>query len=313
MSSDPDSEGEVAKDVAIISFERKMETAEDVKQGIESEYETVDVVEYHSDVFEENWRDYDAFIGLMASGIAVRKIAPLLESKWDDPGIVVTDEELTWAIPITGGHHGANQVAKDLEKLGAVPTMTTASEVAGKQSVESKAKALDAHVVNGDSTVKTNLAVLNDELDAVERLEGPRAVLVGDDVTVLKRNKDENEGVVVGVGAVSDVETDDVKDAVETALGEIGRDVEDIEFIATATKKEDEEGILEAARQLDVGVVTFDKETLQSHVGPSDSRAEDLVGWPGVAESSALAGSRQRQLVLEKNAYHKAVTVAVAE
>lgn len=33
---------------------------------------------------------------------------------------MVVDEALTWAIPITGGHHGANQVAGDLSKLGAV-------------------------------------------------------------------------------------------------------------------------------------------------------------------------------------------------
>lgn len=45
--------------------------------------------------------------------------------------------------------------------------MTTASEAAGKQGVESKAKALDIHVVNGDSTVATNLAVLNDDLGPV--------------------------------------------------------------------------------------------------------------------------------------------------
>ncbi|MFC6989040.1 hypothetical protein ACFQJD_10565 [Haloplanus sp. GCM10025708] len=93
----------------------------------------------------------------MASGIAMRKTAPLLDDKWEDPAVVVVDEELTWAIPLTGGHHGANQVAYDLSKLGAVPAMTTASEAAGKQGVESRAKALDTHVVNGDSTVATNL------------------------------------------------------------------------------------------------------------------------------------------------------------
>ncbi len=152
-------------------------------------------------MFEEHWGEYDCFVGLMASGIAMRKTAGLLDDKWEDPAVVVVDEELTWAIPLTGGHHGANQVAYDLSKLGAVPAMTTASEAAGKQGVESKAKALDAHVVNGDSTVATNLAVLDDELGPIERLDGPKAVLVDDDVTVLKRNKD--DGIVLGCGSVA--------------------------------------------------------------------------------------------------------------
>jgi cobalt-precorrin 5A hydrolase len=215
----PDSDGEVAEQIAIISFERKLETAHEIRDGIGDGYETVDIVEYHGDVFAEHWGEYDCFVGLMASGIAMRKTAPLLDDKWDDPAIVVIDEALTWAIPITGGHHGANQVANDLATLGAVPAMTTASEAAGKQGVESKAKALDTHVVNGDSTVATNLAVLNEELGPVARLDGPRAVLVGDDVTVLKRNAD--DGVVLGTGTVSGVRREQVLDAWERALADL--------------------------------------------------------------------------------------------
>src|SRR5699024_2622101 len=172
--------------------------------------------------------------GLMASGIAMRKTAPLLDSKWDDPAIVVVDEKLTWAIPITGGHHGANQVAYDLSTLGAIPAMTTASEAAGKQGVESKAKALDTHVVNGDSTVATNLAVLNDELGPVARLDGPRAVLAGNNVTVLKRNSD--DGVVLGTGTVSGVRKQQVLDAWDAALADLGLNVADVEFVATGTR-----------------------------------------------------------------------------
>ena len=164
--STPDSDGEVAEEIAVVSFERKLPVARDIEDELADDYDTIDIVEYHGDVFAEHWGEYDCFVGLMAAGIAMRKTAGLLDDKWDDPAVVVVDEELTWAIPLTGGHHGANQVANDLSKTGAVPAMTTASEAAGKQGIESKAKALDAHVVNGDSTVATNLAVLNDEIDA---------------------------------------------------------------------------------------------------------------------------------------------------
>ncbi|PSP57957.1 cobalt-precorrin 5A hydrolase [Halobacteriales archaeon QH_7_66_36] len=307
--STPDSDGEVAEEIAIISFGRKLDTARDIEAGIGDGYETVDIIEYHGDVFTEHWGEYDCFVGLMASGIAMRKTAPLLDDKWDDPAIVVVDEELTWAIPITGGHHGANQVANDLAGMGAVPAMTTASEAAGKQGVESKAKALDTHVVNGDSTVATNLAVLDDELGPVARLDGPRAVLVGDDVTVLKRNSD--DGVVLGTGTVSGVDTEQVLDAWERALADLDYDLADVEFVATGTRKEGEEGLYEAARQIDAGVALFEKETLEEFEGPTPSRSKELIGWPGIAEASAIAGGRDHDLLREKERFDDAVTVAV--
>jgi len=306
--STADSDGEVAEDIAIVSFERKLPVAEEIKAELEDDYESIEILEYHGEVFEDHWGEYDCFVGLMASGIAMRKTAGLLDDKWEDPAVVVIDEELTWAIPLTGGHHGANQVAYDLSKLGAVPAMTTASEAAGKQGVESKAKALDAHVVNGDSTVATNLAVLNDDLDVVERLDGPRAVLVGDDVTVLKRN---DEGVVLGTGTVSGVRTEQVLDAWEAALSDLGLDFSDVEFVATATRKEGEDGLYEAAQEIGAGVVLFEKETLLEHEGPTPSRAKELIGWPGIAEASAIAGGREHELLREKERFDDAVTVAV--
>ena len=312
----PDSDGEVAEEIAIISFERKLPVARDIQAELADEYEDIDVIEYHGDVFTEHWGEYDCFVGLMASGIAMRKTAHLLDDKWDDPAIVVIDEELTWAIPITGGHHGANQVADDLASMGAVPAMTTASEAADKQGVEKQAKALDAHVVNGDSTVATNLAVLDDELGPVERLDGPKAVLVGDDVTVLKRNKGNTDdadgaGVVLGTGSVSGATKDQFVSAWEQALESTDYDLGDVEFVATGTRKDEEAGLLAAAEELDLGVVAFEKEALEEFEGPTPSKSKELIGWPGIAEASAIAGGRNHELEAEKTRYDDAVTVAV--
>jgi cobalt-precorrin 5A hydrolase len=261
----------------------------------------------------------------------MRKAAPLLSDKWADPAIVVVDEALTWAIPLTGGHHGANQVAADLAAMGAVPAMTTASEVAGKQAVERRAEALDAHVETPDSTVATNLAVLDDDLGPVARLNGPQAVLVEDDVTILKRNRDaaeqneegengdlegeaegkERPGLVLGTGTVSDVDPEQVHAAWKHALAAVGRDRDAVEFVATATRKADEPGLLAAAEAWDLGLVAFEKETLERFEGPSPTRSRELIGWPGIAEAAAIAGGREHELAREKERYDDAVTVAV--
>ncbi len=306
----PDSDGEVAEEIAVIAFERKMETAEEIVEGIGERYESIEILPYDGDVFAEHWGEYDCFIGLMASGIAMRKTAPLLDDKWDDPAVVVIDEELTWAIPITGGHHGANQVADDLASMGAVPAMTTASEAADKQGVEKQAKALDAHVVNGDSTVATNLAVLDGELGPIERLDGPKAVLVDDDVTVLKRNE-EKDGVVLGTGSVSGAKEGQFLAAWERALEEAGAEWSDVEFVATGTRKEEEPGLLAAAAEKGLGVISLSKEDLERFEGPTPSRSKELIGWPGISEASAIAAGSEHDLLVGKLSHEDAVTVAV--
>jgi cobalt-precorrin 5A hydrolase len=193
--------------------------------------------------------------------------------------------------------------------MGAVPAMTTASEAAGKQGVEARAKAMDLHVVNGDSTVATNLAVLDDELGPVARLDGPQAVVVGDDVTVLKRNED--NGVVIGTGSVSGAQKAQFLDAWEDALDRTDHTIEDVEFVATGTRKEDEAGLLEAASELGLGVVSLEKETLENHEGPTPSKSRELIGWPGIAESAAIAAGANQELILEKISHADSVTVAV--
>jgi cobalt-precorrin 5A hydrolase len=159
--------------------------------------------------------------------------------------------------------------------------------------------------------VATNLAVLDDELGPIERLDGPKAVLVDDDVTVLKRNKD--DGVVLGTGSVAGADVEQFHEAWQRALDEADRDRGDVEFVATGTRKADEEGMLAAAEEWGLGVVAFEKETLEEFEGPTPSRSKELIGWPGIAEASAIAAGSEHDLLAEKTRYDEAVTVAIGE
>src|SRR6185369_7668925 len=59
------------------------------------------------------WKKYDGFVLIMATGIVVRMIAPLLESKETDPAVVVMDETGKFAISLLSGHlGGANALAE---------------------------------------------------------------------------------------------------------------------------------------------------------------------------------------------------------
>ncbi|HDJ37996.1 MAG TPA: hypothetical protein ENF24_02245 [Methanosarcinales archaeon] len=113
--------------IAVISFERNRAVAERVSDLIRGE-----VIWYSDHAFSDAFSPesgYDAIIAIMSCGIAVRKIAPFLSSKWTDPAVVVVDCALRHAIAVTGGHHGANEIAMLLSVLGADPVITNASEV----------------------------------------------------------------------------------------------------------------------------------------------------------------------------------------
>ncbi len=114
---------------------------------------------YSESVFTELYGKCDVIICIMSAGIAVRGCAPLLTDKWHDPAIVVVTPDMRYAIPILGGHHGGNEVAKRLADLGIEPVISTATEVMGRPSVEETARSGWFTIVNRSSTREVNGAI----------------------------------------------------------------------------------------------------------------------------------------------------------
>ena len=114
-----------------------------------------------SDWTAENFQKSDALIFIGAVGIAVRAIAPHCKSKATDPAVIVLDERGRFSIPILSGHlGGANDLAKKLASIcGAVPVITTATDVEGVFAVDEWAKAQNCHVLEPEriKTVSSTL------------------------------------------------------------------------------------------------------------------------------------------------------------
>ena len=73
---------------------------------------------------------YDGLIFIMASGIVVRMLAPHIDSKYNDPAVVVVDDAERYAISLLSGHEGgANALTARVSTiLNACPVITTASD-----------------------------------------------------------------------------------------------------------------------------------------------------------------------------------------
>ncbi len=96
------------------------------------------------------WGCKDGLVFIMASGIVVRTIAPLLKSKTTDPAVVVMDGAGHFAISLLSGHlGGANELAIKLSALsGAQAVITTGTDVAGTVAFDVFAKKHQCRIEN---------------------------------------------------------------------------------------------------------------------------------------------------------------------
>ena len=109
---------------------------------------------YNKENFKENLRagfsKYDSLVCIMATGIVVRILAPLIVHKTSDPAVVVLDQKGKYAISLLSGHlGGANDLAREMAAIsGGEAVITTATDVAGELSFDTFAKKYDMAIEN---------------------------------------------------------------------------------------------------------------------------------------------------------------------
>jgi cobalt-precorrin 5A hydrolase len=287
-------------DTVVITFLYSLGEAERIAKFLGA-----DIAEYSPEVFATVFPGRRRIIALMSMGIVVRKITPLLEDKWKDPAVVVVSPDYRYAVPVLGGHHGANELARELTGLGMVPVITTATESRGRDSVETIAERTGNDILNRDSTRQVNAALLQGDLP-VYAIQGPAMVLAGTDVSILVKKGEYS----VGIGCRKGVRAAEVVEAVRAALDENGILGTDVLIYATTTKKFSETGLIEAVGALSGNLIFLDDDTINAQKGLGPSRAS-RIGLLGVAEPCALAVAKRKELVMGKKVYGR-VTVAIA-
>ncbi len=245
------------------------------------------------------WRECEALVCFLATGAVVRLLAPLLEDKARDPGVVCVDEAQRFAVALLGGHGGgANALAQRVaDLLGATPVVTTASDAVGLPGldtlgwpVEGAVAAVGRALLDGEPVRLAAGAVwplpplpVGDAGGHV--LAVTDRVLPPDPRTAVLRPP----SLVLGIGASRGVPADELEALVERALADAGLSPASVTAVGTADAKADEAGLVELCATRGWPLTTYASELLAAVDVPNPS-AHPLaaLGTPSVAEAAAL-------------------------
>ena len=279
-----------------------------------------DTQEYDVRGIEDAFLECDAVVSFLATGATVRLLAPLLQDKAVDPGVVVVDEAQRFAVALVGGHGGgANALAHRVaDVLGATAVVTTATDAVGLAGldtlgwpVEGAVAAVSRAMLDGtpvrlDADASWPLPPLPVGPDGDHVLRVTDRLVEADERTCVLRPP----SLVLGLGASRGVGADEVLALVDRALADAGLSAASVAAVGTADAKADEAGLVEACARRGWALTTFPAERLAEVDVPNPSEEpRKVLGTPSVAEAAALLLADE--LVVEKTRSAMA-TVAVA-
>lgn len=308
------------------------------------------IVRYDSSIVSALWAERAGLVFIMASGIVVRTIAPLLKDKKTDPAIVVLDEAGRFAVSLVSGHlGGANEMVREIARfLGGEAVITTASDVNGLPSIDLWAGENNLLIENWDALPQVGTRYVNNgglrvycDIDLKLPFEFLRVVDPRFADVIITNRQDVYAGsprcsitgegcstgtcrvkvqvhlrpcnLVIGIGCNSGTSQSEIESAVRQTLKEHNLSFLSIGSIATIDIKGNEPGLRTFVEKYKFAFHTFKADELNNVEGREKS---DVVfkatGAYGVAEPAALVAAETDSLIVSKQKKGN-VTVAVTE
>lgn len=191
---------------------------------------------------EKAWYTYKTLIFYGATGIVVRAIAPHLQSKFEDPAVVVVDVAGKFAISLLSGHvGGANDAAIRVSQcLGAQPVITTGTDALGKSALDTwlLGKAIAPRFYR-DEILAINAQLLLSRADTFEVTETPDDLEIRVDQLAVVITKPK---YAIGLGFKEGKTYQELLSAIETACAEFGITLKQIKQVGTIPRKAAEQG-----------------------------------------------------------------------
>ncbi|MCC7045148.1 MAG: precorrin-3B C(17)-methyltransferase [Alphaproteobacteria bacterium] len=273
-------------------------------------------------------------LGLCASGILIRALAPLLADKTAEPPVVALSEDGAVAVPLLGGHHGANALAR---AVAAVTRGQAAITTAGDRRLglaldepppgwcvanAGAAKPITAALLAGDAVALTIDGALDASLGGWLTAGGARfAKRAGRTIRITHRQGAARRTLALhppvlalGVGCERDTAPAELEALVMRTLAANGLAAEAVAAVCSIDLKADEPAVHALAAKLGVPARFFPAAMLERE-RPRLANPSELVfretGCHGVAEGAALAavGGKGR-LVVPKRKSRRATCAA---
>lgn len=329
--------------LACLSFSEKGASLGEKMKHIDDAHSIVHIEhsKYHGGIkkfLQENWRKFQGFIFISATGIAVRMIHPHIRNKAVDPAIVVVDDEGKYVISLLSGHlGGANEITQWISQhIKSIPVITTASDNRGIESIDIFAKKnnyymedmksiteITGMMVNGkkigfyteDKNIigYDNLKIVEDLKQLDQSLNGIIIVTSKDDLdipdvpyTILRPRN-----INIGIGCRKGIDKKMILEGIAAALKSRNLSCKSIHTMGTIVVKKDEQGIIEAAKHYNCLLKIFTLEEIGEvdHMFEKSQFVKDTIGVYSVSEPSAyLLGGR---LLVNKLKY-KGVTISIS-
>jgi cobalt-precorrin 5A hydrolase / precorrin-3B C17-methyltransferase len=248
-------------------------------------------------------------VGLCAAGVLIRAVAPLLDDKRSEPPVVAVAEDGSSAVPLLGGHRGANALAHAIAELTrGHAAITTAGELrlgfaldepppGWRVANPARAKALAAALLADEPValrVEAGTAEWLTAGGAHFTVDAPLAIRVTDRAASM----DERALVLhppvlaLGIGCERGCTSEEVAALAEATLAEHGLAVGAVAAIVSIELKMDEPAPHDLAARLGVPARFFTAADLLAQTPrlqtPSDTVFRE-TGCYGVAEGAALA------------------------
>ena len=285
---------------------------------------TIQIEDFTTNI-NEKFSQYDGHIFIMASGIVIRKIANLIGTKDKDPAVLLIDEGKHFVISLLSGHlGGANELTYSLANiLKLVPVITTSSDVTGKIAVDTISQKINAELEDLKSAKDVTSLIVNGQKVNILL---PKNVKVSDknsaDGFILVSNKKNIEytriypkNLILGIGCKKDTKAEDILFAIEDCLDKNNLDIKSVKKIATVDVKENEQGLINAAKflNLDLEIVSRDEiKKVQNQFEGSDF-VEKTIGVRAVSEPVALLSSAGNGKFLVMKEIYNGITISIYE
>lgn len=283
--------------------------------------------------------EYKCIIFIMATGIVVRSIAPYLKDKKKDPAIIVLDELGENVISLLSGHiGGANAYTKEIAKiLDANPVITTASDVNNSIAIDTLAEKINCKIENFKNATKVTAHIVNGEKVGIisdifigEKL--PKNIIKTDEknidkefkglIYITERNIEDNKdidivvlrpkNIIIGIGCRRGKSTDNILKVIENTLSDLNISKNSIKHIATVDVKQDEDGIIQTARILNIPLVIVNRDKIKEieNTFECSKFVKKTIGVGAVCEPVAVLSS-SGGFMIQKKKKVDGVTIAV--